>query len=238
MYSYKSRVRYSEVGSDGKLGIPAIVNYFQDCSTFQLEDIGIEMDQLTEEEYFWFLSSWQIIVNRNPNLGEPITIQTWSYGYRGCYGYRNFVMLDEQNEKLACANSVWIHYNMKKQRPERITPEQAQEHTILEKLPMDYADRKIKMKAGGMTYESFPVKKYHIDTNQHVNNGKYIQIAKEFIPDGLEIHQMRAEYKKAAKYKDIIVPVVQVEEGNVFQVALNDVEENPYVIVEFVTKEA
>ena len=34
MYSFKSRVRYSEVGEDKKLSLNGIINYFQDCSTF------------------------------------------------------------------------------------------------------------------------------------------------------------------------------------------------------------
>ena len=37
MYSFKSRVRYSEVGEDKKLSLNGIINYFQDCSTFQSE---------------------------------------------------------------------------------------------------------------------------------------------------------------------------------------------------------
>lgn len=40
MYTIESRVRFSEVGEDGYLTIPAIVNYFQDCSTFQSEELG------------------------------------------------------------------------------------------------------------------------------------------------------------------------------------------------------
>ena len=35
MYTFDSRVRYSETGEDGLLSLPAIVDYFQDASTFQ-----------------------------------------------------------------------------------------------------------------------------------------------------------------------------------------------------------
>lgn len=41
MYEMKARIRYSEVGTDGKLMLSALVNYFQDCSTFQSEDLGV-----------------------------------------------------------------------------------------------------------------------------------------------------------------------------------------------------
>mgnify|MGYP000603361539 CR=1 FL=1 len=34
-YSFTSRIRYSEIGEDGNLTLPGLINYFQDCSTFQ-----------------------------------------------------------------------------------------------------------------------------------------------------------------------------------------------------------
>ena len=39
-YSFTSRIRYSEIGEDGNLTMPGLINYFQDCSTFQSEAIG------------------------------------------------------------------------------------------------------------------------------------------------------------------------------------------------------
>ena len=35
MYTFDGRVRYSEVGEDGLLTMQSLLDYFQDCSTFQ-----------------------------------------------------------------------------------------------------------------------------------------------------------------------------------------------------------
>ena len=40
MYTFESRVRFSEADHTELLTLPGLVNYFQDCSTFQSEDIG------------------------------------------------------------------------------------------------------------------------------------------------------------------------------------------------------
>ena len=40
-YQWKQRIRYSEVDGERKLTIPNLVNYFQDCSTFQSEELGV-----------------------------------------------------------------------------------------------------------------------------------------------------------------------------------------------------
>lgn len=61
MYSFDSRVRYSEVDEDRKLSLTGVINYMQDCSTFQSEDLNMGIDYLTEKHRAWLLSSWQII---------------------------------------------------------------------------------------------------------------------------------------------------------------------------------
>ena len=40
-YEFKSRVRYSEIGEDRKLTLDGILNYFQDCTTFHSEEVGL-----------------------------------------------------------------------------------------------------------------------------------------------------------------------------------------------------
>ena len=43
-YSFEGRVRYSETGENGFLTLPGILNYFQDCSTFQSEEVGLGIE--------------------------------------------------------------------------------------------------------------------------------------------------------------------------------------------------
>ena len=61
-YSFGGRVRYSEIGENGLLTLPGILNYFQDCSTFQSEESGLGIEVLKEWKRFWVLSAWQVIV--------------------------------------------------------------------------------------------------------------------------------------------------------------------------------
>ena len=94
MYEFDSRVRYSEVDHHGTMTVPALINYFQDCSTFQSEDLGIGTAVLKEEKRAWLLSYWQVILNRKPELGEKITIGTFATEFKGLFGNRNFYMKD------------------------------------------------------------------------------------------------------------------------------------------------
>ena len=48
MYSFNSRIRYSELDETGRLRLESLLDYFQDCSTFHSEDIGLGVDYLKE----------------------------------------------------------------------------------------------------------------------------------------------------------------------------------------------
>ena len=73
-------------------------------------------------------------------------------------------------------------------------------------LDMEYADRKIALPEGFVECPSFPVRKYHIDTNEHVNNCQYVQMALEALEEEPVVARLRVEYKKSAVCGDIIVP--------------------------------
>ena len=81
-YEFESRVRYSETDMDRKLTMVSLVNYFQDCSTFQSEGCGHGLVDLAKQNRVWMVLSWQIDILRLPSLGEKIRVQTWPYMLR------------------------------------------------------------------------------------------------------------------------------------------------------------
>ena len=172
MYSFNSKVRYSEVGEDKKLSLNGIINYFQDCSTFQSEELKVGVDVLEELHRVWVLSSWQIVVERYPDLCEEITIATWPYYFQSFCGYRNFVMKDRKGQMLAYANALWSFLDTDTGRPVRVPEDIEKVYILEEKLDMNYASRKVPMPRDGERKEPFAVQKHHLDTNHHVNNGQ------------------------------------------------------------------
>jgi medium-chain acyl-[acyl-carrier-protein] hydrolase len=233
MYTFESRVRYSEVDHTELITLPAIINYFQDCSTFQSEDLGVGIDYLKEKQQGWILSSWQIIVNRYPGMGERIDISTWATGFEGLYGTRNFRMRDEKKETVAYANSIWVFMDMKKGRPVKPDADDIAKYGLDEPLEMEYASRKITLPKETEELAAFPVRKYHIDTNEHVNNCQYVQMALEVLTEEIRVRQARVEYKKSAVYGDEIFPKVAREEGRTV-VELCDIKGKPYAVVELI----
>ncbi len=233
MYQFQSRIRYSETNSEGKLTLPALLNYFQDVTTFHSEDLHVGVAYMKEIRQVWVLSAWQIVIERYPAMGEQVEIGTIPYDFKAFMGSRNFFMKDAKGQYLAKGNSLWSLLDMDTGRP--ITPSQEMMDTYGcgEKLKMDYAPRKIGIpKEDGVAQEPVPVRKHHLDTNQHVNNGQFVQIAAEYLPEHFDVGQLRVEYRQQAFLSDVLYPVVFASPENCI-VEIKDANGKPYVIVEF-----
>ena len=231
MYLFHSKVRYSEIDHHGTLSLPALINYFQDCSTFHSEEVGYGMKKLQENKRAWILSYWQIEIDRLPYLAEDIKVGTFATEFKGLLGSRNYWMEDKEGKRLACANSVWVFMDMEKGRPTKPLKDEISSYGVHEPLDMNYEGRKIKRPDQGRECNPFPVLKANIDTNEHVNNCQYVQMALELLPDHLNFHTLRVEYSKSAVYGDIIYPIISEEDKRIV-VQLCDIEKKPYAIIE------
>ncbi len=238
MYSFNARVRYSEIGGDRRLSVPGIVNYLQDCSTFQSEDLKMGLDYLEQSQRAWWLSSWQIVILRCPRLGEEIVVSTWPYDFKGIYGYRNFTICDKQGDYLVKANSIWFLFDTAAGRPVKAKESDIRGYKVdgNKRLDMEYAPRRIALPEEYETGEPVTVARHHIDTNRHVNNAQYVAVAREVLPENLKIREIRAEYKKAAVLGDVMIPRIS-RERDACTVVLCSQEGTVYAVVWMQTAE-
>lgn len=233
MYQFDSRIRYSEVDKECNLTLTAMMNYFQDCSVAHSESLDRGVRYLSENHMAWVLSAWQICCDNMPRLFDEVTVSTWAYDMKAFYGYRNFTMDRKNGERLAYANSVWVLVDTLTGRPVKVTEDIINEYGTSPQLEMECNSRKIKVPADMEAGAEMVVPKFFIDSNQHMNNEKYVAIAQELLPAEFKIKELRVEYKKEAKLGDTIrSSVKKTDEGIV--VVLADTEDKPYAVVQFI----
>lgn len=232
MYQLKSKVRYSEVNSKSELTNHALLNYLQDSSTLHSEELGESGAELFEKNMAWVLSFWQVCIEEQPKISEEICVKTWPYQTKGLFGLRNFCVENAKGEKIVKANSIWVLIDPRTGRPLRITDEVSSHYPDEPMLEMDYCERKIVVPEEFEEKEGIVVPKYFIDTNNHVNNAKYVMYAEQFLPDDFKVKEIRVEYKIAAVLGDMMIPRVTVRENEV-TVALVTSAGKLYAAVQF-----
>ncbi len=232
MYTFDSKIRYSETDTTGKLAVPGVLNYFQDCSVFQSEELGVGVKYLAKKKRAWILNAWQLVIEHLPEECEKVQVGTWASGFDKFHASRNFTMKNEKNEMLAYANSIWVYVDTESGHPVKPLESEIEVYQMEDPLEMDYQPRKIKMPKEWEEREAIRVKHDWIDSNHHVNNNLYVKTAYNELPDHINIHQVRVEYKKQAVEGDALYLRIAKEESRIV-VALCDEKKKPYAVVEF-----
>ncbi len=257
MYSFTTRVRYSELAEDKCVGLISVINYFQDCCTFQSEDGGIGLSWLNEHGTVWMLTGWQIHIIRRPRFCEEIRITTWACGFKFFIGKRSFTITDTEGNVLVYAMSDWAYFNVIKGLPEKNIPEKELEvygseepiekrfdefglgSYVMENPEKAVLKGKIhiseKSDDSCTVYDNIApitITADKLDTNHHVNNAQYIVLAKSVIPWDIDVKHFRAEIKKQSFLGDIIKPVL-IREKDRIVVILNDEQGQAKLTAEF-----
>ena len=90
-------------------------------------------------------------------------------------------------KSLIWGNSNWVLMDTEKQRPVPVPAALGENYGLEEKYPMEYAPRKIQIPKGGEKKEPLTITRAYLDSNQHVNNARYVQIAEEYIPESFDL---------------------------------------------------
>ncbi len=234
MYEYKRRIGFSECDVNKTFTVTALIDAFQDCSTFQSEDLGVGFDALTKRHVVWVINYWELNITRLPKLCEYVTVGTYPYDFKGCFGYRNFYLKDESGELIVKANSMWTLIDTVTFKPSKAPQFIRDAYEMEPKLDMEYNSRKVAIPTGDDVTEikrdPIHIQLHHLDSNHHVNNGQYVKLAMTAAGEDANISSLRIDYRKQAVLNDIISPVVYKkdnrcvvalygEDGSIFSVA-------------------
>lgn len=237
MYTFESRVRYSETGDCGRLTPEGIINYMQDSSTFHSQDCSLGIEHLEQEGKAWLLSSWQIVIDRYPRLGEDIVIGTWPSAFKGFYGYRSFVIQSREGESLVRANSIWFLLDLAKGIPARVLREDVEAYGPTEPaLDLGEPIKKLHLPLDYETGVPVTICRHHLDSNHHVNNAHYVGMAAEQLRSGLLLKKIRVDYKKAALLGDQIIPRMSCREPGCWVAGLCSPQGEAYAVVQMETE--
>jgi medium-chain acyl-[acyl-carrier-protein] hydrolase len=135
--------------------------------------LGFGYNQLKKENQFWVLSRLKVKINRRPEWTEEFSLETWSRGTDGFYGYRDFNFRDKGGSTIIQATSSWLILDAGSKRIVRLSkfsefPEYA------ESVFGTNASR-VKSPDSDENLNYTPVLFNEIDINQHFNTGRYIE---------------------------------------------------------------
>lgn len=216
MYTYNKKILFSDIDQGAKMSLAGIMNALQDCVNINSESIGKGIDYLLETKRTWFAINWYIEINRYPKMFEDVVVKTWPYDFSSSMGFRNVIMEDMSGQVIVAADSIWTLVDLDTGRPIRITEDDTKGYDLEDKYSIENPGRKIKLPNEFELIDTVAVKKSDIDYNGHMSNGKYIQLADEYVPVETHPSKIRVEYKSQSKLGEILEVYKACQENRTF----------------------
>ena len=209
IYSEKYIIKYSDIGKSNKLSLRCLTNYLQEAACAHSNLIGYGLNDIPTTHVAWLLLDWKVKMFSHPKHREEITINTWPKSFEKFYSYRDFEIVDGNNNIIGLASSKWLLFNTENKKIEKVSDTIANSFGIVNKnVFKDYLDEKPKEPVSSNLNFVYEIQRRDIDTNGHVNNLHYIDYALEALPvevyNSNEFDNMEIYYKKEIKYGETI----------------------------------
>lgn len=200
MFTKEFEIHYYEIDAQRQATPVSLLNYMEETAICHSEAAGCGLDVLYAIGTAWILNRWSIDILRYPRWNDRIIVETQPTYVDRFYAWREFNIRDTGGEYLVKASSLWIYLNLEKKRPVRV--------------PEDYRDRYgvTGVKEHQCSFDSlsgsedegrvrpFYIRRGDIDTNNHVNNTKYLEWILEAVPEevytGQRLSSLQIEYRK------------------------------------------
>ncbi len=210
-------IHHYEIDIKKRALISRIMNFFDDIAISQSEKLGIGMEYLGSRDLTWVLCQWKIAVHEYPVYREKIIIKTAPVGFNKFYAYRNYSIRSGSGKTSAEAESVWFLVDLKSKRPVKIPVEIYNAYGVPATGGIFFENIKIEPPSRKDVSLEFAVSYLDIDTNEHVNNARYVDWSLEALPYEIlvnyTLHSLKIIYKREARRGDMVTAVSQIEES-------------------------
>lgn len=202
------QVPYYDTDKSGRVTTYNILRYFEETSSSHTDTFSNVDGGINSLNYGWMLYRWKLKINEYPKAKDKVQVETWVSKVDRFYIYREFRLLNDEDEVLGVASTVWIMVDMKKKRPVRIQKTFINMLKIIDESNFtEFEDFKDKLEI--INNLEFKVRRSDIDYNNHVNNTKYLLWIVESVPNYIYEDYMMTEleiiYKKEIKYGETIL---------------------------------
>lgn len=172
----------------------------QDVSTLHCNQLGLGIDTIGPKGLIWVVVRQYLKVERWPEQGELIKLQTWPGRNRHMMFPRFYTLRSEQGEQIMSGSALWtmVDVNTRKmispaayglEMEGLVTGNEAKLPTAPSKLPLENNSR-------------FTVPQEYLDTNCHMNNTRYYDMAEGCLGreiEGLKLREAVTEFVSEAK---------------------------------------
>ena len=229
IFSQNITINYSDVDSKNEVTNKGILRLMQEVAGCHSGSLGYGVNDISKTSIAWIILNWKLKVFIRPHTNTPLIIKTWVRSENPLFFYRDFEVLDTNNNLVASASSKWVLFDVTKKGITKIPIEMKEKFTYENKLAFtEKWNEKLKEPENSKFIMNYKVQRRDIDTNNHVNNLYYLDYAIETLPEEIynnfSFSNIEIMYKHEAKLGDTLSLFYSKLENNEFVVTVKDKE--------------
>ncbi len=214
MYEMIFVPRISEIGTNGKVKITAIMDYLQHIAYSHADKLEVGHHQIFHRNLTWLLLRYTFEVVRYPHLDEVLKVSSWvAESGSPKYTIRDFEVVDEDRNIVCKATTSWLLFNYRKRKSVNFM-DYWPDFKAEKRRALDYDFPGLPLPKNINTKKSFKVRKQDLDINQHVNHIAHIHWIMEGMPEKVvkkyELERFEISYKEQGFYEDDILVETEI----------------------------
>ncbi len=186
----------------------SLLAYFEDVACMHSEIAGFGINDMEKTKRTWVLLEWRIEVKKRPLFNDTLKVKTWSRKIDKFYAFRDFEIINKNNEIVAIATSKWLFIDIEKGKLIKVGEDVSKVYEQENKSVFEEKDLPKFAEPTEFSKEiEYKITKNMIDVNNHLNNIYYMDIVKECVPEELftnEVNQFEILYKKEIKLGETV----------------------------------
>ena len=215
-----ARVRASEIGPDGAMRLPALLDLLQDAAGNSATELGWASDALLARGKTWILSRFHLRLRALPAWREEIAVETWPSGVHRVFALREFRATGAGGRLLAEATSGWLLVAVPSKKPLRPPPEIVAAAAGTPPRVVDDAFPPLDGPGPGAAEgPRTRIGRFDLDLNAHANNVAIFRALLEALPETPPPFGLEAEFRGESFEGDLLEARTE-EDGGTFRVAL------------------
>ena len=226
-FSKSHIVNSYEVDCKRKLRLDHLFMLMQDVATEAATILGVGQESLNSFDIAWVLSRIQIELSKPIYENDKLVLNTWPCKPLFSFHPRCITICDESGDVILKSNTIWTLLNIKERNLANNDIFELGFPSDLESKPILPLPKKIDTTKVEYIKEYSP-KYSDIDSNNHVNNTKYITWIMDLLPldevNSFDIKSVTTNYIQEVVYGDII-NLGYIKEENSYTCAVKRTEE-------------
>lgn len=210
IYEKEFELGINDVDRNNKMKLVTYLKLMQEAGALHSKEYGYCLDTESITHKAWVVLAWKVDILKRPDWNSKLYIKTWIGKIDKLYFYRYFKIQDEKGEIVAKASSQWIMIDTVTKKIQKVTEEILNQFIEVSEEGFEENIKKGSLKFDVKELEEIyrcNVQKRDIDTNGHLNNIIYLDLAMEGFEDEFcdSIKRVEIYYKAECKLAEEIV---------------------------------